>query len=121
MLREHYGRWDGAKGYGKNFWRRELRIKTINLSSDRKREGAAENAGAKEVQGQGPEYKRKAQHIEEIKGFSVAETQSGAKREGSRERFRDRSHRVCMGFDLLAMENGEPLKVFSARRKNTQT
>lgn len=31
------------RGMRKNFWRRELRIKTINLSSDRKREGAAEN------------------------------------------------------------------------------
>ena len=43
MLREHYGRWDGAKGYEKNFWMRELRIKTMDLSSDRKREGAAES------------------------------------------------------------------------------
>ena len=31
------------RGMRKNFWRRELRIKTMNLSSDRKREGAAES------------------------------------------------------------------------------
>lgn len=59
------------RGMRKNFWRRELRIKTMNLSSDRKREGAAESVLSQRKCKGRDLIPKKAQHIGGNKSASM--------------------------------------------------